>query len=199
MGKGCRNVLKVYLMTSNKGKLREISTILKDYGITVEVEKGEKVEIQSSNLKSIVEEALRKAAGKTSTPLITEDSGLFVESLKGFPGPYSSYTFNTIGIKGLLKLMEGVDNREAEFRSVAGIYDPNLGLRVFEGVVKGKIAEKPKGEMGFGFDPIFIPSTGNGRTFAEMDLKLKNQLSHRGLSIKKLARWLLESIDFPRN
>ncbi|MEM3079052.1 MAG: XTP/dITP diphosphatase [Thermoproteota archaeon] len=197
MEKECKIRLKVYLMTSNKGKIKEISTILKDYGIKVKVKKGKKVEIQSSNLKKIIREALDKMAGKTPTPLIMEDSGLFVKSLRGFPGPYSSYAFNTIGLKGLLKLMEDEEDRRAEFRSVAGIYDPNLGLRVFEGIVKGEISEKPKGERGFGFDPIFIPTTGDGRTFAEMELELKNQLSHRGRSIKKLARWLLTHGDFP--
>jgi XTP/dITP diphosphohydrolase len=197
MGKECKIPLKVYLMTSNKGKLKEISSILKDYGITVKVKRGKKVEIQSSNLKSIVREALKNLSDQTSTPLIIEDSGLFVKSLRGFPGPYSAYTFNTIGIRGLLKLMEGEEDRRGEFRSVAGIYDPNLGLRIFEGVVEGEISEKPKGEKGFGFDPIFIPSTGNGLTFAEMDLELKNQLSHRGRSIKKLARWLLTHSPSP--
>lgn len=178
-------------MTSNKGKIREITDILKDYKIKIETVKGEKTEIQSTDLTSIVKEVLLRIHNKSPLPLLVEDSGLFIKSLRGFPGPYSSYVFQTIGLSGVIKLMQGEKERSAEFRSVAGVYTSSSGIKVFDGIVKGEITEEPRGEMGFGFDPIFTPLDRGGKTFAEMSFEQKNQCSHRALSTKRFAEWFL--------
>jgi len=121
-----------------------------------------------------------------------EDSGLFIEKLNGFPGPYSSYVYRKIGCDGILKLLEGEKERDAKFVSIVGFKKDKL-IRIFKGEIVGKISYKKKGTHGFGFDPIFMPENIE-KTFAEMNLEEKNLWSHRGRAFKALGEWLQGSI-----
>jgi len=86
--------------------------------------------------------------------------------------------------------LKGVENREAQFRSVVAFYDPsNESLKCFQGIVEGVIARKPKGYSGFGFDPIFEPKEYIGKTFGEMSIEEKNRFSHRAKALRKFAEW----------
>jgi XTP/dITP diphosphohydrolase len=122
-----------------------------------------------------------------------EDAGLFVDELKGFPGPYAAYVYKTVKNAGLLKLMEKVTNRKATFKSVIVYCDgPDLGKSVcFEGEIQGEITQHEKvrtDQSAFGFDPIFKPR-GSAKTFAEMTIEEKNGFSHRAQAINKFANW----------
>ncbi|TDA32431.1 MAG: non-canonical purine NTP pyrophosphatase, partial [Hadesarchaea archaeon] len=99
--------------------------------------------------------------------------------------------FLTIGNRGVLKLLEGVGDRRAVFRSAVGYCGRDGRPLVFEGRVEGRISLEERGTGGFGFDPIFIPDEGDGRTFAEMSVEEKNALSHRGRAIEGFFRWYL--------
>jgi len=148
------------------------------------------MEIQDDSLENIAKASAMDAAKKCGLPIIVEDAGLFINSLNGFPGPYSSYVNRTIGVEGILILMKNIENRSAYFLSIVVFYDPANGeLRAFHGKVEGEIAEEARGESGFGFDPIFIPVEGDGRTFAEMGTEGKNKLSHRARALRKFAEW----------
>jgi XTP/dITP diphosphohydrolase len=125
-------------------------------------------------------------------PFVVEDAGLFIEHYSGFPGVYSSYALSTIGLKGILKLMEGLENRDARFHSVVA-YRYGTEIRTFQGMVKGNIAQSIRGTSGFGFDPIFIPKEVEGKTFGEMMAEEKKSLSHRAKAFKKLGKWLASS------
>jgi XTP/dITP diphosphohydrolase len=130
---------------------------------------------------------------ETKKPILVEDSGLFIESYYGFPGPYSHYVLDTLKLQGVLKLMEGNEKRSASFRSVIA-YKDETGIHMFKGIVKGRIAYGIKGSKGFGYDPIFIPDEVNGdQTFGELPNKIKNTLSHRARSFQALGAWLTES------
>ena len=94
------------------------------------------------------------------------------------------------GLDGILKLMENVKNRQAYFQSTIAYSKSESEVKIFEGKVDGTIIHEKRGEKGFGFDPIFCPREGDGRTFAEMSTEAKSILSHRGNSFKKLALWL---------
>ena len=120
---------------------------------------------------------------------MVEDAGLFIEALKGFPGPYSSYVYKTLGVQGILKLMEGVKRREAYFLSAIAYAEPGLEPKVFLGKVEGFIVPEARGSKGFGFDPIFQPK-GSEKTFAEMGVEEKNRFSHRAKALSALAEWL---------
>ena len=109
--------------------------------------------------------------------------------MNGFPGPYSSYVYKTLGLNGILKLLDGIENRRAYFRAVAVLEHPVLGEQVFEGIVYGRIAHYPRGTGGFGFDPIFVPE-GEEKTFAELPVSDKNKYSHRARAFRKLFEWI---------
>ncbi len=166
--------MKILFITSNKGKFEEARSIGKRFGFDIEWLKKEYEEVQGEDLEDIAKKSAELLAAQIKEPFFIEDSGLFVDALKGFPGPYSSYVFKTIGNDGILKLMENLDNRRAKFVAVIAYFD-GKAVRTFKGEVNGEIAREKRGEKGFGYDPIF---EYKGRTFAEMGEE-KNEVSHR--------------------
>lgn len=175
-------------VTSNNHKFCEARFVLAEYDIATAMLRIEAVEIQDDNLATIAKAAAADAVERCRLPIIVEDAGLFIEELKGFPGPYSSYIYRTIGTAGILELMKGVDKRVAQFRSVVVFKGPKEPTKCFRGKVNGEISLKERGSSGFGFDPIFKPS--NSRvTFAEMPTEEKNKYSHRARALRKFAEW----------
>ncbi|BEP18630.1 XTP/dITP diphosphatase [Pyrofollis japonicus] len=181
----------IAIATRNMHKVEEINSVLRECGYSVAPVDAPKIEVQSNSLKEIAIFAASTAFNIIHRPVIVEDAGLFIDALRGFPGPYSAYVFKTIGISGILKLLNGVVDRRARFISVIALAHEN-GVEVFEGEARGTISTQPRGEKGFGFDPIFVPE-GSDRTFAELDTIEKNKYSHRGKSARKLCEWLYEN------
>lgn len=182
---------EVFFVTGNRHKFEEASRILLPMRIRLRHAPIKRIEIQSEDLSEIALTGARFAVKALLKPVIVEDAGLFIRFLKGFPGPYSSYVYKTIGIDGILRLMDGVADRYAYFRSAVAFCSPDGKCRVFVGEVHGEIALEARGNGGFGFDPIFIPSESDGRTFAEMSVNEKNLYSHRARAFRKFARWLV--------
>ncbi|RLE55545.1 MAG: non-canonical purine NTP pyrophosphatase, RdgB/HAM1 family [Candidatus Methanomethylicota archaeon] len=180
---------KLYFVTSNKHKFLEASHILSIYHIELEMLNIGKLEIQSDSLAEIALFAAKDAFKRIRKPLLVEDAGLFIKCLKGFPGPFSSYVYKTIGVNGILRLMEGLENREAYFESAVVFCSSPQFCKVFRRRIHGYISLKAKGSGGFGFDPIFIPKGGDGSTFAELSLQSKCSLSHRGIAFKAFGEW----------
>ncbi len=176
-------------VTSNIHKFNEARQVLSEYKVAVGMLKIETVEIQDDNLENVAKASAIDAAKNCHLPLIVEDAGLFIEALNGFPGPYSSYVYRTIGTAGILQLMKKVDEREAYFQSVVAFNGPEETPRCFQSKAKGKISFEERGSLGFGFDPIFEPSGGGNKTFAEMVMKEKNAYSHRAGALRKFANW----------
>lgn len=175
----------VFFTSSNKNKYLEAKKILEKFGIKVGFYKCILTEIQSDSIKEIANQKAIDAFLKCKKPVIIEDDGLFINPLGGFPGPFSSYVFKTIGNDGILKLVK--TKRNAQFQSIIGFCDKKKKPMLFEANVKGKIAKNIRGK-GWGYDPIFTPS-GKSKTYAE--LSNKNELSHRYLALKKFANWYL--------
>jgi len=186
-----------FFVTSNIHKFNEARLILTKYKVATAMLKIEAVEIQDDNLESIAKASATDAVKKCGLPVFVEDAGLFIEALNGFPGPYSSYVYRTIGIKGILKLMENADKREACFQSVVAFSSPEEEPKCFQGKVKGKISMEERGSSGFGFDPIFEPSGGRKKTFAEMTTNEKNEYSHRAKALRKFAEWYKCALRLP--
>jgi XTP/dITP diphosphohydrolase len=180
---------KICVVTSNTHKFDEIRDVSREYGVEVEMCPGLKLEIQSDNLEDIVLKSALLAYLYLNKPILVEDAGLFINALNGFPGPYSSYVYKTLGVNGILKLMDGVTNRRACFKSAVALVVNNRVLSA-QGEVCGVITTYPRGQGGFGFDPIFIPD-GESRTFAEMSVSEKNRHSHRAKAIRKIFELLL--------
>lgn len=177
---------RVAFASTNQNKHREVQSILARHGIEVEFAQTELTEIQSDSLEAIAREKAKSAFAQVSRPVIVEDDGLFIDSLGGFPGQYSSYVFKTIGNAGILKLLSDVHNRSASFVSLIAFCD-GKGVNVFEARVAGRISEK-EAKGGWGYDPIFVPADA-GRTYAE--LENKNDYSHRRKALDLFAEWYL--------
>ena len=182
----------VFFATGNKHKFNEARIILTNLDIAVGMLRMKDTEIQSDNLMEIAQTSARDVFERCKLPVIVEDAGLFVENLSGFPGPYASYTYETIGNKGLLRLLQKVENRKARFCAVIAYCDNEVKKPVtFEGEVRGKITLSQRvrsDKSGFGFDPIFQPDRSI-KTFAEMTIAEKNKFSHRAKAVLKFAKW----------
>jgi len=180
-----------FFVTGNIHKFNEARRVLAEFRISTAMLNLETVEIQDDRVENIARASAVDAAKKSSLPVFVEDAGLFMNALNGFPGPYSSYVYRTIGTKGMLKLMENEKKRDAYFLSVVAFFNNQKQAvpTCFQGRVEGRITREERGRQGFGFDPIFEPLDGNGRTFAEMTTKEKNKHSHRAQALRKFARW----------
>lgn len=178
--------MTITFASTNQNKFREIESILAEKGISASFARLELVEIQSDSLEEVAREKARGAYSMLKKPVIVEDDGLFVDALAGFPGPYSSYVFKTLGNAGMLKLLEGNKGRSASFRSLVAFFDGS-DLQLFEGQVLGSISEKTA-TGGWGYDPVFAPEGAAGKTFAEL-ADGKNDYSHRRKALDKFAGW----------
>ena len=173
----------IYFVTGNRGKFIEASGILgdliqRDIGYT---------EIQADTLEEVAAFGMKEVLQRQQGPVMLEDAGLFIEALGGFPGVYSAYVQKTLGNKGILRLMKGVEDRRAFFKSVVAYVEPGQETRMFAGEVNGQIGFEARGAKGFGYDPIFYVGD---RSLGEMDLEEKNKISHRAKSTKALKKWL---------
>ena len=180
---------KIIFVTGNPHKISEAGSILSPLGITVEQNNCGYPELQEHSLEAIAAFGAEWAANMLNHEVMVDDSGLFIETFGGFPGPYSAFVFDKLGNKRILRLMEDETNRNAVFRCVIGYCRPGEKAFVFSGEVAGKISRDIRGKAGFGYDPIFEV---DGVTFGEMEDDEKNKLSHRYLALLKFAEWLKE-------
>jgi len=195
--------MEILFATSNLDKVSEASEIFSQSGhvvsqLRINGKVPELTEPQSDGIEEVALSKIRQIGALVSgTPMeksaiLVEDSGIFISSLHGFPGPYSSYVERTIGLQGILDLIQKERDRRAEYRAVAVISIEGEILSS-SGICYGKISEVISGDLGFGFDPIFIPDDTDGRTCGEMTRSEKNAISHRGRALKALS----ELINLP--
>jgi XTP/dITP diphosphohydrolase len=197
------------IATTNKNKVKEFQEILKDFPVTLRslsdfgplpeaIEDGETFD----------DNAYKKAlhtARILGLPAIADDSGLVVEALDGAPGVYSARyagdkATDKENVNKLLQDMRGVKNRNASFQCVLSIAVPSGPALTYEGSCKGVLLEEPKGESGFGYDPIFFFEELS-KTFAECTAEEKNKVSHRGKALAELKaeipqviKWLTQRL-----
>ena len=178
----------VIAATKNKGKIREIQSILGELGITVQSLSEAGIDCDAEeNGKTFEENALIKArcaAALTDKAVIADDSGLCVDCLDGRPGIYSARyagenATDADRIKKLLSEIGDSKNRDAKFVCAAAMVYPDGREIVVSGEVKGRIINEMRGDNGFGYDPVFVPDELDGRTFAEASDEEKNTISHR--------------------
>ncbi|MCG7845246.1 MAG: non-canonical purine NTP pyrophosphatase [Methanomassiliicoccales archaeon] len=181
------------MVTSNRHKLDEYHHGLSALGVTVEHLPVECDEIQADTLREVVLSCLEQLKRDGHRNFMLDDSGLFVPSLNGFPGVYSAYIMQTIGCQGMLRLIDGLDRR-ARFECCIGVSSEELGDFTVTGVSPGTITLEERGEGGFGYDPIFVPD-GYELTFAQMDMEMKNECSHRGRGIVELVAELRKRME----
>jgi XTP/dITP diphosphohydrolase len=175
----------LYFITSNKGKFLEAKEKLGPLGFSVVQKDLGYPEIQAENLEDVALQGITHVRMGFNKPFILEDAGLFIEALHGFPGVYSKYVFFTVGLPGILRLLNGMKDRKAVFRSVYAYSEPGHKSIIAVGECNGTISTEQRGTNGFGYDPIFFPK-GLRRTFGEMTTDEKNRYSHRSKALDKL-------------
>ena len=182
----------VFFATNNVNKFNEAREVLAKNKMAMGMLRIKSLEIQSESLEEIARASVIEAFERYRLPIVVEDAGLFVDALNGFPGPYAAYVYRTVGNKGLLRLMERIDNRKAKFKSVVAYFSSQLKSPMcFDGTVSGEIVHeerKASDRTAFGFDPIFKPDKGD-KTFAQMNVAEKCRCSHRAAAFRKFAEW----------
>jgi len=195
-------VTKLLLATRNPGKARELKVLLtgipydvvtpQDMNITTEVEETGKTLEENARLKAAV---LARGSGLLT---MADDSGLEVDALGGEPGVMSARyagenATDKQRVEYLLARLKDVpwEKRGAQFRCIIAVARPDGQAKLFEGTCRGIITPEPRGELGFGYDPIFL-FPERGKTMAELPLELKNRISHRGLAAAKAREYLLK-------
>ncbi|XVY16221.1 XTP/dITP diphosphatase [Bacillus subtilis] len=188
------------IATHNPGKVKEFKEILEprgydvkslaEIGFTVEIEETGHTFEENAILKA---EAVAKAVNKM---VIADDSGLSIDNLGGRPGVYSAryageQKDDQANIEKVLSELKGIEKeqRTARFRCALAVSIPGEETKTVEGHVEGYIAEEPRGEYGFGYDPIFIVKDKD-KTMAELTSDEKNKISHRADALKKLSKLL---------
>jgi XTP/dITP diphosphohydrolase len=184
--------VKVFLATSNEGKLAEAREILSGTPLEIVTAPMFLGEVETGT--TYLENARLKAANAlrfVHLPVLAEDAGIEVDALHGAPGPRSARFAGAGATDGtnnakLLRLLRGASDRRSRYRAVAVLVMPDGREFVGEGTFEGAIAEAPRGGGGFGYDPLFIPD-GDTRTAAELGPREKNAISHRGLALRALV------------
>ena len=180
--------MKLYFATGNKHKFAEAQAILKKYNITLEQLDDKGAEDKESTIQEVAKSAAKHLADKHKKPMIVDDTGIFFAAYKNFPGAHPKLMFETLGYKGLLKLLEG-ENRAAQFVCCVAFCLPGKNPIVFEGILNGTIAEKPFGlsKDVLPYERIFI---ANGKPMVSLSRDEKNELSHRAMGFRKLGEWI---------
>lgn len=184
---------KITFVTGNKAKAREVERIL---NVPLEIKEIDIDEIQEINLEVVALHKINQAFEIVKKPVIIDDVSLEIDAWNSFPGPLIKWLLKS-GNQGdastLLKMLEGETNRSAKARLAVGFHDGRKS-HIFIGEIKGTIALEIRGENGFGWDPVFIPD-GYNQTFAEMDPKIKDGISHRGRALSKFRDFLISNYD----
>lgn len=190
---------KLVIATGNPGKLREIRHLLQPLGIEVVAQGDLDVPEAEEPYATFIENALAKArhaSNLTGLPALADDSGICVDALQGAPGVFSARyagepKSDSRNNHKLLEDLNGIDNRHAHYYCIMVLVrhaeDPQP--LIAEGIWPGEILHAPRGDGGFGYDPIFLDSKTE-KTGAELPLEIKNRISHRGQALTKMLHQL---------
>jgi XTP/dITP diphosphohydrolase len=189
--------MRLCFASNNKHKLEEIKNVVgRKFEILslADIKCNEELPETRNTLEGNSLQKAEYVLQHYNTPCFADDTGLEVEALNGAPGVYSArYAGNhrntDDNIALLLQNLKNDTNRKAQFRTVITLIGIEAQPVFFEGVIRGEIITEKRGSSGFGYDPVFVPE-GHSKTFAEMTLEEKNQLSHRAIAVKKLAEYL---------
>ena len=192
--------MRLVLATANPDKAAEIAAVLPEVELVPRPTAVPDVDETGDTLVDNARLKARALAEATGEAAVADDTGLEVDALDGAPGvrssryagPGATYADN---VAHLLSALEGRADRRARFRTVALVWFPDGTEVVAEGVVEGRISSAPRGAAGFGYDPVFVPDEGGGRTFAEMTPEEKNAISHRARAFRALAGLLVTATD----
>lgn len=148
---------KITYVTGNWSKILSAKQILEPLGIEVDNVKMETTEIQANTVEEVAMHSAKEASEKLKCDVLKNDTGLYVDALGGFPGPYTHYVDEKLGEEGILKLLEKEENRKAQFIEAFAYCEYGKEPIVFKSITKGTIAKEKSGKYGWSWDFIFIP------------------------------------------
>ncbi|AAT43173.1 RdgB/HAM1 family non-canonical purine NTP pyrophosphatase [Picrophilus oshimae] len=172
-------------ITSNRHKYEEAAEFLGNYNIDIKWKNMKYEEIQGDTNKEISMDSCRKLMYKIKDDFFIDDTGLYIDDLNGFPGPYASYVNKTLGNKNIIRLASG---SRAHFETVISLFYSGK-IYQFSGILNGTISDHESGSMNFGYDPIFIPD-GYDKSLAELSISEKNRISHRSKALEIMVEFL---------
>lgn len=175
---------KITLLTGNSHKVKELSRLL---GVELNHQKIDLPEIQSTSVAEVAKVKAEEAFQIVKKPVLVDDTGLAIRAWNNLPGALIKWFIDNVDCAGIIEML-GEKNRSAFASTALGFCDKN-GSRVFVGEVSGKISDIPRGENGFGFDPIFIPDNAS-KTLAEMTGEEKDWFSSRAMAAAKMREFL---------
>lgn len=176
--------MPITFLTGNTGKIKEIQAIIP----AIKSMDLDLPEIQSLDAREVVTDKLRRAYYHHNGEFIVEDTSLYINSLKGLPGPLVKWFLKTVGCAGIATMAEAFGDGSAIAKTIIGYSNNKDDIHFFEGTISGTIVA-PRGNEGFGWDPIFIPN-GHSETFAEMSSSAKRKISMRQQAAIKLRTYL---------
>jgi XTP/dITP diphosphohydrolase len=180
--------MNIRFITKNKYKIKEITSLLENTGVSIIAAEYSIDEIQTENVEALIRDKLLKAFNLVGRPVFVEHTGLYIESLNGFPGGLTQIFWDKLQADNFSKLLGVGENTKLIAKTIIGYCD-SMKIHIFEGEVYGKISPVPKGPRDFQWDCIFIPD-GENKTFAEMG-EMKNEISMRKKAFDKFKHYLL--------
>ena len=180
---------EITYVTGNWAKIASAKQALEPLGFIINFKKIETPEIQADDVTDVAKYSAKWASEKLKCDVLKNDSGLFIEGLKGFPGVYTHYADETIGVDGVLKMMDGMKNRNAYFKESLAYCEYGKEPVVFEGITKGRIDVKKSGQYGWSWDYVFIPD-GQEKTFARFPDEERWNLWNSVHAYHELAKYL---------
>jgi non-canonical purine NTP pyrophosphatase (RdgB/HAM1 family) len=180
---------RAVFVTTNEHKRREVERIV---GVQLDPAAPDVPEVQALDFAEVAAHkagSAYEALGRPPHPVLVEDSGLVIAAWNGLPGALTKWFLSSVGNEGILRMLCG-ENRRARAVCAVAVAHGGGEVQVFRGEIEGSIAPEPRGEGGFGWDPIFVPE-GSGLTYAQMG-DTKNEDSHRARAFRQVRRWLEE-------
>lgn len=177
--------MEIYFITGNKNKIREAEQLLNMKLNSVELDLDEIQELDSNRIS---DNKVRQAWEKVGKPLFVWDQSLYIHCLNDFPGPLVKWFWEKVTLDKICRIASLLKDDKICTKTTITFYD-GKEIRHFDGIVKGRIPESPRGRNGYAWDPIFVPE-GFSKTFAEMTAEEKNAISMHRIALEKLRDFL---------
>ena len=188
--------MRIVIATLNPHKLRELGGMLSDHSLVPLPYWAELPPELGHNFADNAVPKAHAAAAATNIPAVADDSGIVVAALGGAPGVKSARfagegATDEQNLAKLVEEMRGLEDRRAAYVCAFAFVEPDGTKHVFEGRCEGRLIEAPRGDGGFGYDPLFVPDDldGDGRTMAELSQEEKDEISHRGRAVRAFSEW----------
>ena len=182
--------MELFLASSNKHKFHEMSILLKGFGVSLKRKRLELFEPDSASLEETAKFKAKQAFEKIKKPVIAEDTGVFFEAYRDFPGPLAKRVFLGIGFEGLTALVKNARNRKAFFKTVVCFHDGKK-FKTFSGKMNGTLLSRAVSvhKDRLPYEKLFVPQ-GFTKALVDLSIDEKNRISHRATATRKLGKWL---------